>query len=421
MRILLTNITLASQTGTEIVTRDLALGLKARGHAPLVFTPNPGIVSKQMERGRVQVFERLEDIGDVPDIIHGHHLVETVSAMLHFPRTPAIFVCHDRLIWHDFPPVFEQARRFVAVDRNCLERLRFEAGVAQDKISLIFNAVDTSRFVPRTTLPQRPRRALIFSNYARPGTHLEPIQAACQELGIALNVVGAGMGSDSEEPELILSNYDLVFAKARCALEAMAVGCAVILCDTGGLGGMVRRNEVATLREWNFGMRCLQQPASTGRVIREILAYDAADATAVSAYIRENACLDRALDRYISLYEEIAAEERTDSTPIVPADVIRTIARRAGELEHRLRSARRLFMPPLPRHIGKHVHLRVSSCIDEMAPGSRTRVQIRVRNEGSEFLASIGPHPVHCSYHWLSGLRGRSSCSMVSELRSQGI
>ena len=65
-----------------------------------------------------------------------HYLVETVSAMLSFSKDTAIFVCHDRLIWHDFPPVFEQARRFVAVDRNCLERLRFEAGVAQDKISL---------------------------------------------------------------------------------------------------------------------------------------------------------------------------------------------------------------------------------------------------------------------------------------------
>ena len=137
------------------------------------------------------------------------------------------------------------------------------------------------------------------------------------------------------------SAITILYPKARCALEAMAVGCAAVLCDKRGLGGMVRTNDVATLREWNFGMRCLQQPASTGRVIREILAYDAADAAAVSAYIRENASLDCALDRYISLYEEIAAEERTDSTPIVPADVIRTMARRAGETEHRARSARR--------------------------------------------------------------------------------
>ncbi len=129
MRILLTNITLASQSGTEIVTRDLALGLKAKGHDPTVFTPNPGVVSDQIERSGVEVVRRLEDVVEAPDIIHGHHLVETASALLHFPQTPAIFVCHDRLIWHDFPPVFEQVRRFVAVDKNCLERLRFEAGI----------------------------------------------------------------------------------------------------------------------------------------------------------------------------------------------------------------------------------------------------------------------------------------------------
>src|SRR5690349_17350721 len=149
MRILLTNITLASQTGTEIVIRDLALGLLAKGHTPVVYTPNPGIVAEQIKRGGVRVVQDLAAISHAPDIIHGHHLVETVSALLQFPAAPGIFVCHDRLIWHDAPPPIEQVRKFVAVDRNCLERLTLEAGIPADRTRLIFNAVDTSRFLPR--------------------------------------------------------------------------------------------------------------------------------------------------------------------------------------------------------------------------------------------------------------------------------
>jgi hypothetical protein len=41
-------------------------------------------------------------------------------------------------------------------------------------------------------------------------------------------------GSINAKPEEILGGYDLVFAKARSAIEAMAVGTAVVICDRVG-------------------------------------------------------------------------------------------------------------------------------------------------------------------------------------------
>ena len=38
--------------------------------------------------------------------------------------------------------------------------------------------------------------------------------------------------------------YDIVFAKARAAIEAMAVGAAVIVCDFDGVGPMVSTENV---------------------------------------------------------------------------------------------------------------------------------------------------------------------------------
>src|SRR3954470_20296207 len=80
MRILLTNLTLATRTGTEIVTRDLALGLAAAGHTPIVFCPNLGEIAEEIRRAGIPVVRDLVDLTEVPDVIHGHHYVECTTA-----------------------------------------------------------------------------------------------------------------------------------------------------------------------------------------------------------------------------------------------------------------------------------------------------------------------------------------------------
>jgi hypothetical protein len=134
LKVLLTNITLATRTGTEIVIRDLALGLAARGHQPVVFSPELGGIAEEIRQRDIAVVDRLEELSAIPDIIHGQHHVETTLAMLRFLAVPAIFVCHDRLIWHDSAPKSAQIRRYVAVDRNCLERLTEECEIPAEKI-----------------------------------------------------------------------------------------------------------------------------------------------------------------------------------------------------------------------------------------------------------------------------------------------
>ena len=62
----------------------------------------------------------------------------------------------------------------------------------------------------------------------------------------------------------MLGQYDIVFAKARCALEALAVGNAVVLCDTVGVGPMVTTGEVDRLRRLNFGVRALREATTRG-------------------------------------------------------------------------------------------------------------------------------------------------------------
>src|SRR5262249_33300266 len=154
----------------------------------------------------------------------------TMSVLLRFPGVPAVFVCHSRGFWADAPPVFPRIRRFVAVDDLCRERLRSEHAIPERLVRVVPNSVDLDRFKPRGPLPDCPRRALLFSNSANGHTPLPVVREACARLGLALEVIGSGVNNVCEHPETVLGGFDIVFAKAKCALEAMAVGAAVVLC-----------------------------------------------------------------------------------------------------------------------------------------------------------------------------------------------
>ena len=129
-------------------------------------------------------------------------------------------------------------------------------------------------------MPDRPRSALIFSNYASEDNYVGTIREACRAASIErVDVIGRGTGTAVARPELALPQYDLVFAKARCALEAMAVGAAVIVADYSGLGGMVTPENVEAMRRLNFGLRTMQRwPLTVETVTREIARYHAESA-----------------------------------------------------------------------------------------------------------------------------------------------
>jgi Glycosyltransferase Family 4 len=420
MRILITNCTLATRTGTEIVVRDLALGLRAAGHTPSVYSPQLGEIATELIDAGVEVVANLRQLQQDPDIIHGHHHVETLEAMLHFPGVRGVFVCHDRSIWMSAPPRLPRIRRFVAVDFHCLERLTGDYAIPDELTRVIFNSVDVDRFPPRATPPpEKPARALIFSNYAATGTHLEAVQAACAMLGLPLDVMGAGVGRTSATPEQLLGRYDLVFAKARCALEAMASGAAVVLCDAQGLGPLVTRRELAELRRWNFGRRVLRDPLDPAMIAAQMRRYDAEDAAAVSADIRQHAALPVTIAEYLRLYEEILAEPASAPVPAGCdlADYARASAERVHALETELIELRRPYrMEPLGDVSASRLTIAIESCPTMIETARPFALQVVLDNASAETMASFPPFPVHLTYRWLDA--DSRSIVLVEGMRS---
>jgi Glycosyltransferase Family 4 len=310
LKILIVNATLATLTGTETYVRDLALGLLRKGHKPIVYAPELGPIAQQLERSTVPVVDNLNSIGLVPDIIHGNHNTELISALLHFESIPAIFYCHSWTDWISAPPVHPRILAYVGVDDTCRDRLVCEHGIPEQHVRVQLHGIDMERFKPREPLPPKPARALVFSNNANQWTHLSAVKEACKRSGVAVDVVGSGVNAPALNPESLLFNYDLVFAKGRCAQEALAVGSAVVLCDAIGSGPLVTTGDLDRLRRLNFGIRTLSERVDVDLLEREIARYDAIDATEVSRRMRASADLDSVVDEALTLYQEVIAEFR---------------------------------------------------------------------------------------------------------------
>jgi hypothetical protein len=285
--------------GGELYTFEIAKKLFQRGHHVFIYTQEIGLLGNNLEKIGVKLFTQLDKIPQ-PDIIHGHQLMRTAEVLDFFPTTASIFVCHNNTGNVTLPPNSKRIVQVFGVSQLCVERLR-NYGIEESRLDLLENFVDTNRFQQRPALPQIPTQAAVFSNYATWDGYLPAIKAACEAEGISLEVLGSGVGNNHPQPELVLPHFDLVFAKARAALEAMAIGNAVILCDFAGLGEMVTSQNYDRLKPLNFGFSALAQPHDVEIIRTEIRKYNPLESAKVTDRIRR----ESTLEAYIIRLEEI--------------------------------------------------------------------------------------------------------------------
>jgi hypothetical protein len=315
LKVLITNLKLEGWTGTELFVRDVARGLLAAGHRPVIYSPRLGKLAAEIRKETVPVVDDLSQVASAPDIIHGQHANETLTALLHFPNTPALYFCHDWYFDEDYPPRFPRILRYVAVDDACYDKLVCECGVPEERAHVVSQFVDLERFAPRPPLPASPRRAAILCNHTKENDYLRAAREACGRRGLTLDAYGAGVRKTCERPERILRDYDVVFAKGRAALEAAAVGAAVVVYWWRRLGPMVKSGTLEKLRADSFGFRSMSAqltPEEFGRRIEQTLAeYDAADAAEVSRRVRVGAARDAAINELLGIYEAVISEYAT--------------------------------------------------------------------------------------------------------------
>jgi len=305
LRVLMTNSIMANWSGSELYIRDVAIELIKRGHVPGIYSPRLGKLAKEIRAKSISVVNDLNSIGAAPDLIHGQHHLETMTALLYFPDVPAVFFCHGWLPWKEIPPIHPRIVQYVTVSDTVRDWLISEHGIQKEKITTILNFVDLARFRPRSALPPSPKRGLVFSNQASESNYVGIVREACNRSGISVDVIGYANGNPSFHPEALLGNYDIIFARGRAALEGLAVGAAVICCDLEGAGPMVTTKNLEWLRRKNLGIKILDRLITVDNLSREIQQYNAADAQEVSQTIRATAGLTEAVDDIFVVYNSI--------------------------------------------------------------------------------------------------------------------
>lgn len=290
---------LAMRSGTEVFVEQLADWLRQQGHTPVLYAPLIGPLGEEMRRRGHRVHDRIEQLQEPPDVIHGHHGGPTMTALAAFPAVPALFVSHSVAAEFDRPPVHPNILRYFAV--SFLVRERWANGeVPMDRTGILRNPVDMDRFPRRAALPDRPRRAVLVAKSPR---HVEAVQQACAAHGIDLLAVGSAVGNIVADLPGLFQEADIVFASGRSAAEAAASGCAVVLVDGEGMHGLIRAADIDRVVDLNCGVGALVHPPTSQALSDAIAGYDAADAAAVTDTLRGSHSLEVQGQRLIETYE----------------------------------------------------------------------------------------------------------------------
>jgi glycosyltransferase involved in cell wall biosynthesis len=304
LRILITNLFVANFSGSETVVELLADALRRADHTPMIFAPTLGPQAERMQaRGHI-VADRLAMLPQRPDVMHLQHITPALMALVAFPEVPAVFTCHSATIELEAPRLHPQIRRYVAVDDFCRARC-VKRDIPEHRLSVILNAVDLGRFKARPPLPPKPKAALMLTKTFE---QQNLVRSACAKVGLTLDELGPATGETSDQLESILPRYDIVFATARMALEAAAVGCAVVVADGRGFAGMLRTENLNAWRRRNFGVGLLTAPVTAAALDAAIAAYDAADVAEICRCLRVEASADDYAAAYLQLYTQAIGE-----------------------------------------------------------------------------------------------------------------
>jgi hypothetical protein len=187
-----------------------------------------------------------------------------------FPSRPLIFMSHGTTPVTETPPGC-RVDWYVAINEDVRDHL-ITHGAPADRITIIRDFVDLTRF--RQMSPVRPRleHALYISNYKKWRT-FALITRACKELDISLKCIGSPYGR-SRVVEVDINQSDLVISAGRGILEAMACARPVIVLEQMRGDGYLTADVYADSRMHNFfGAKCRHFYSSVTMLVQELQKY----------------------------------------------------------------------------------------------------------------------------------------------------
>jgi hypothetical protein len=304
VRIAICNVQMSARTGTEIVTRDFALGLRRRGHDVHVVTGYRGALCDELDAAGIHVELEMSSVPR-PDVFHVNHMPFARPLLERYPDVPALVMCHDSSGTNSAMWPTSQVRAWSGVSQVCCDRAAAEAGISPGDVLLLPNAVDLDRLPPpRSGLPWFPRRWLYVGEKQFGEKLEEKLRRAARRLFASVDVVGPF----TSQPRIVdnlpafARDYDLVVASARCAMECAAAGTGVVVGDPRGIAGFLGPAQWDDWQHHNFGFGCLTHQPSSAVFAKAALRWNRGDIAEVAAIARKQRDLSSLLDRLEAIY-----------------------------------------------------------------------------------------------------------------------
>jgi hypothetical protein len=207
------------------------------------------------------------------DVVIAQDAVESCHLAGLYPHAVHVFRACSDVYDFQLPPQVPGIVDLIAVASGRMER-HVRAAAQQAPILRIRQPVDIGRTVAAGPIGKRPRRAVVLSNY-QVDERERMLAEAWGRAGVQICRIG-GAGGQSFDLGVALAGVDIVVAKARAALDAMACGRAVYVFDQYGLDGWVTVESYEALEEDNFAGLATGRIASVQALSADLGRYEAA-------------------------------------------------------------------------------------------------------------------------------------------------
>lgn len=298
--------------GTESYTLVVAEQLQRLGHDVTILGVKPGPATELAAGRGLEVVLSEHELPARCDLLFTQDAVTAYQLAARYPQAPLVYVAHaDEYDFCTPPqlPGFVQA--VVTLNDRIARHIRSLAVVPE--VVRLRQPVDVKRFYPRTSLNERPKRALLLGNWVQPDRRRLVLEA-CAEAGIECHEHGAASGTYTREPELALASVDIVFGKARVIVEGMASGRAAYVFDHNGGDGWVTPERYELLEADNFGGQAEAVATDLMRLRADLSAYNVGMGPANRDLAVANHSASRHAHELVALFKRLAPQvERADA------------------------------------------------------------------------------------------------------------
>jgi hypothetical protein len=270
MRLVLANHGFAASGGTEVYLLTVAEHLQRLGHEVTIYAHELGPFAAHARNCGVAVHDALDELPDECDALLTQDAVVAYELAERYPNARHVFRTCSDVFDFELPPQLDGVVDTILVASERYARL-VRGCAARAPLLRLRVPIDVDRLAPRGSLRARPQRAVLLGNYA---DRHALVREAWEPHGI--EVVTVGGREQRYDVATALAGADIVVAKARAALDAMACGRAVYVFDCFGGDGWVTPERYPALEADNFAGQATDRVIDSATLARDLAAYDPA-------------------------------------------------------------------------------------------------------------------------------------------------